>query len=377
MKLFFLKKYEYGTKFIILNKEFFFVNKKFSNYHKKIQAKYDLSICNNANTVIIFLIPPEPMITGGILSIFSICKHTRTILKDVCSVIVTFPGNLSYSSNNYFINDEKIYNWNQIMGVISSKQNVLIHIPEYLSSKFYYNLSEEQKNKLKNCNRLHINILNQNIKLMPNKNEISSLYFLTSQVTQTISHDRVMTSLEYLNWGLPTYFLSVYIDILDFKKFSFFDKEKIIAYSLDKNKYKLKILNKIKKELNDFKLIEIKKIKFEEYTELISKAYFTISFGEGFDSYFCQPYLLGGIGFSVYNDDFFPEKNWLKYCTVFKDYYDMEERIVFIIKYLLESEDNYNNVVNNINMKLSELYSKQKLLDNLKEFYIKTNYTLQ
>lgn len=288
-----------------------------------------------------YFIPPKNDINGGIMSIFSICKYSREICPDAQCVITTFPSKVTYERNTFFKNDEKIYRWEQIVNNAKNVKELIIHIPEYFSDKFSTALTNKDFKFLKQIENVQINILNQNIELMPEPEKIKGLYKITNNVTQTIAHDRYATQEVCDKWQIPTHFLSVHIDTSGYRSYAFEEKEKIIVLSPDEAPCKECYRKKLKQELPDFKLITVENMPFDEYMDLIAKAYFTISFGEGFDGYFNQPQAVRGLGMAVYNSDFFPDESWLELKNVYKSPADMENNIVNDIKELSANKELY------------------------------------
>lgn len=335
----------------------------------KIQNSYDLSNIKNTKKLIVFFIPPKNDINGGIMSIFSICKYSREICPDAQCVITTFPSKVTYERNTFFKNDEKIYRWEQIVNNAKNVKELIIHIPEYFSDKFSTALTNKDFKFLKQIENVQINILNQNIELMPEPEKIKGLYKITNNVTQTIAHDRYATQEVCDKWQIPTHFLSVHIDTSGYRSYAFEEKEKIIVLSPDEAPYKEAIVKKLKQELPDFKLITVENMPFDEYMDLIAKAYFTISFGEGFDGYFNQPQAVRGLGMVVYNSDFFPDESWLELKNVYKSPADMENNIVNDIKELSANKELYYSLINKMNEKLSTLYGEDLFKRNLEKFY--------
>ena len=306
--------------------------------------------------------------------IFSICKYSREICPDAQCVITTFPSKVTYAHNTFFKNDEKIYRWEQIVNNAKNVKELIIHIPEYFSDKFSTALPNKDFKFLKQIENVQINILNQNIELMPEPEKIKGLYKITNNVTQTIAHDRYATQEVCDKWQIPTHFLSVHIDTSGYRSYAFEEKQKIIVLSPDEAPYKEAIVKKLKQELPDFKLITVENMPFDEYMDLIAKAYFTISFGEGFDGYFLLPPLVGSIGIAVYNENFFPNEHWQEIPVVYKNYENMLDKIIPDIKFYLLQKDDYKSLSQTILLKINNLYNFDKYQENLKKFY-KKNYT--
>lgn len=227
----------------------------------KTQNLYDIEKLKSAKKIIVFLVPNTKIINGEIQSIFSICKYSREICSESLCLISTIPGKYTYSENNLFKNDEKIYRWEQIV---------------------------------KNA--------------------------------QTIAHDR---------------------------------------YAM---------IEKLEKELPDFKLITVNKMTFDEYMDLIAKSYLVITFGEGMDGYFIQPQFVGSIGFAVYNESFSPNESWKDLRNIYKNYEEIEEVIVADMVNLLENKEEYGSTIESLKSEIDELYSFDKFQENLRKFY-KKEYT--
>ena len=340
----------------------------------KIQDAYDLTELKNTKKLILFLIPSpdSAMINGGIMSIFSLCEESRRINDAALCIISTPPHcKYTYAKNDKFLNDENIYRFSQIIDNANNLDEMILHIPEYYADNFYNDLTEKDIEFLKSIKKLHINIMNQNIELMPEPEKLKDLYKLTNNITQTIAHDRYATQEVCDKWQIPTHLFSVNIDLTKYKAYPFDEKEKIIVLSPDWNEHKERIIEKLEKKLPDWKLITVNNMTFTEYMDLISRAFFTITFGEGFDGYFLQPPVVESIGFAVYNNEFFPSENWLKFDNVFKSYDEMHENIVGIIKQLQSDRESYLSLSKQVKTEHDKLYSYEKFHSNLKRFYNK------
>ena len=361
-----------GIKFSVKNSKFY---KQFKDAIK-IQNVYDFTELKNAKKLILFLIPSpdSAMINGGIMSIFSLCEESRRINKDALCIISTPPHcKYTYAKNDKFLNNENIYRFSQIVDNANNLDEMILHIPEYSADDFYNTQDEKDIEFLKSIKNLHINIMNQNIELMPEPEKLKDLYKLTNNITQTIAHDRYATQEVCDKWQIPTHLFSAYWDMTAYKTYPFEEKEKIIVLSPDWNEHKERIVEKLEKELPDWKLVTVNNMTYTEYMDLISRAFFTITFGEGFDGYFLQPPVVGSIGFGVYNNQFFPSENWLNFDNVFKSYDEMFENIVGIIKQLQSDKESYLLLSKQVKAEHDKLYSYDKFHNNLKRFYDK-NY---
>lgn len=337
--------------FIKLKKKIRSILKTYSFEVRKsiyIQNHYNLDAFKKTKKLIVFLVPASTYVNGGIMSIFSLCRYSRLIAKDYVCLISTVPGKITYARNNRFNNNEKVFRWKQIIEISDSLTNLIIHIPEYFAKHFCKKIDDSDVNVLKRIPDLQINIMNQNVGLMPRPQEISDLFNLTNNVTQTISNYTYVNQNNANKWNIPTHFLPVWLPTGQYKKYNFDEKEKIVVLSHDENPCKKNIIKILKTKLPEWKIIIVKKMSFEEYMDLIAKAFFTISFGEGFDGYFVQPASVKSMGLAVYNDDFFPDKSWKEMENVFLSYQEMQEKIIFKITRFFNNKELYYEVINRV-----------------------------
>lgn len=337
-----------------------------------IQNNYDLTPLKSAKKLILFLTPSQVKICGGVMSFYSLCEVSRELSSDSLCILSTFPNDkFTYANNDKFLNNEKIYRFSQIVDNCKNLDELIIHIPEYFAQKLYKNLSKKDIKFLKSIKNLQLNILNQNIEMMPEPKKLKKLYKLTNNITQTTAHNRYATQEACNKWQIPTHLFLALWDMSKYKKRDFSEKEKIIVLSPDLHNSKDKIIEKLKNELPDWKLITVKNMTFTEYMDLISRAFFTITFGEGFDGYFIQPAIVKSIGIAGYNDEFFPNKSWAKLDNVFESYGDMTKNIVEFIKEYSQNQQKYSKL-SSLNKKMhDEIYDFEQYKDNLKRFYEK------
>ena len=229
----------------------------------EIQDSYNLLKLRNAEKLILFFIPNSLRIGGGLMSIFSLCEYSRKIQNYCLCLISTYPGKFTYAINEEFQNEEQIYRWEQIVNNGYCIKELILHIPEYYAKDFYKDLKSNEIEFLMSISNLHINIMNQNIELMPEPELLNDLYKLTMNITQTIAHHRSATQENCDKWKIPTHLFSGTLKLS--QKYNRDIKQKIIMYSPDFNSYKSHILNELSKKLPDYKLAEISNMAFDEF----------------------------------------------------------------------------------------------------------------
>ena len=109
-------------------------------------------------------------------------------------------------------------------------------------------------------------------------------------------------------------------------------------------------------------------MKLDEYKKLISKAMFTITFGEGYDGYFIEPALSGSITFAVYNDLYFP-KNLGKLDTLYSSWDELQEHIIEDIIDYSNNSEKYNMVSSSIRNEVKKFTNNDLSYRDLNELY--------
>lgn len=337
------------------------------------QSRYPLNDLRQAKKIIIFLLPEYPMRSGGVLSIFNLCKMTRKSVQNAAVVLATFPSILTYAKLYWFENDEKIYSFSQIVNEHLSPDELWLHIPEYLAATFFSSLTDNEKKILRAQPHLHINILNQNILLMPERSRLEGLFSLTNQISQTAAHSSYACQQVCDRWGIPVHLFSAILpNPLAGSVLPSFE-EKIgklyVVFSPDWHPAKKSLQEAVKRSLPGCKVITIRNMSYSAYFTLISHAMFVITCGEGFDAYFTQPALVDTVSFSVFNEDFFPSQEWEELENVFPSYDDAVDSIGHVMAELSQDKERYISLVAKNKKKIESIYSLKTLESSIQRFY--------
>ena len=322
-----------------------------------------------ARSLIVFFVPEATVCNGGLMSLAVLASESRKLNPEARVVNVLRP-NIEHLvlRNETFPNEETILRFSQLCR-LKRLEKIVLHIPEFIASMFCGMLTQRQIDWLKSVPDLQINILNQNIQLMPSADSWRNLFDLTKNITQTTAHARYSTQEVCDHYGIPLHRFSTYSDHAGWPFLPQVKKEKVIAISPDSRNERADVLAEIRENLPDYRIVEVRDMTFMEYLDLISRAMFTISFGEGFDGYFCQPAACGSVSFAVYNDEFFPGRDWLKCGNVYGSWQEMTERIVADIRRLESDGIAYEAMRKEHLDLLSRIYSYQDFQDNLRRFY--------
>lgn len=319
--------------------------------------------------LILFLVPGEEFLSGGILSIFYLYRLSRNMaaIHGGNVLMCSFPGEAS-SAFRYrnFKNNVLIYPFEIVLQAFDGASEILLHVPEYALKKILSKLGRKTLCDLRSRHGLKINILNQNILMMPEVGFIQWLTDICPDLTCTTAHPRYSTSEQRQYWGVPLHHLPAWFGP-DAPSLPFETKRDLMLVSPDMNPNKERILNIISKALPQLELRVIQNIPFEDYLKLERKAKWSLTFGEGMDAYFSGVFLRGGIGFAVFNEDFFTPE-YQRMHTVYPSFAAMQSSIVEDIK-LLDSKsamEAYNSQVRPV---IAGIWGPDKTKDSLERFY--------
>jgi hypothetical protein len=248
-----------------------------------------------------------------------------------------------------------------------------VHMPEYYAAHFLRELSAAQRARLRHMKGLHLNVMNQNVQLMPPVEVLDNLGQLTDNVTITTAHISYTTPELRQHYKRPTHLLTAWFEQQEVEKVPYSRKENILIVSPDEHPAKEKILAAIRRAFPALKLIIIRNMKYDDYKLLEAKAKWSISFGEGFDGYTVFPVLKGGVTFSVYNEDFFLPK-YKAVPTFYSSYEALSENIVADMR-RLDNAAAYEAYNNEMYALCHQDYSYASYLRRVKQFY-QGNYSL-
>lgn len=321
--------------------------------------------------LVILLFPPSILrISGGLFSILNIAAISRQILGLEYKVIVShFPRRLGLAMYPYFPTQEIIYDFSQVMRQFPNPEKLLIHIPEYYSSNIFSSEKSCEVQYIKRASSLHINILNQNIEFMPEPQALQHLYSLAHNLTQTTAHAVYCSQANSEKWQMPQHHLSAILG-KDYPFVPYDKKKNWIAYSPDPNPYAQKVLQELRKKLPNFRLIKISGVSYTRYLEIIGLSKYVISFGEGWDGYFFEPFLCGTLGCTARNDMFFP-KDMVGWETLYDSFEHLKQCLPADIASYEASPQKYetHNAERRTVMQLSKDDAWNYLIKRLREFY--------
>ncbi|MCT4645612.1 MAG: hypothetical protein N4A74_11555 [Carboxylicivirga sp.] len=311
-------------------------------------------------------------ISGGILSIASIYEESVKLkhIHKADGIMVTQPSAHLLLTHTQFPNDINVFRFEQLKR-FKKLSNVLIHIPEYLFNKNLIQKLENSINYLK-PDSIHLNILNQSIHLMPTPDSIIEILDKGFKITQTTAHEQYTNKTNRDLYRIPLHKLSVYATPERYNFRSRDEKEDLILLSPDVVELKQEIIAKLKQELPQFKIVIIQDITYLEYLNLIEKAKYMITFGEGLDFYFIETVFSGGVSYACYNEQFFT-KDFESLYGVYGSYKIMLENVINNINELELNISQYNDSNTKQFNACHNIYNEVFYKENLSNFY-KNNY---
>lgn len=326
--------------------------------------------CPTAQRLIIFLAPAHDWVNGGILSINSIydetCKLKQIHRAEV--VMCTIPGGNLLLKYTKFRNQNFLYCFSDVLSYFQNCKELLIHIPESYAENFAEDYLTEERRQQKKLKCLHINILLQNIDLIPSREALKKLEVL-GKVTCTTAHEAYSGHETEERIGCRIHKLSVWASPEQYLKRGYSEKNDLMVISHDQHELKSEVLGVIARRFPKLRLQVIRNISYEEYKTVISKAKWAITFGEGLDGYFIEPIFSGCIAFAVYNDRFFTE-DFKTLETVYPNYETLIQNICSdLIE--LDNESSYTQYQSKQFELCAKYYDYNVYVDNVALFYSK------
>ncbi len=291
----------------------------------------------------IFLVPAWDGVNGGLMSISNIASRSQQ-MKELhgCEVVmVTLPGKITISGFTQFDCPWQIFRYEQLENLFPQLEEVFVQIPEaYIPDYLPY--LRKKGGALSAVPVRRVNILDQNIEQMPPAEIVQELCGYFTSATQTCAHGKYCTPEMREKYGVPTHLLPAQIPTRYYQT-PFEEKENLIAYSNDLHPQKEWVLEQLHTLLPEYRFLMIEGMTFDEYKQTISRAKWTLTFGEGWDGYFLEPYFSSSIGLTVFNEAFCPPV-MKTLPSVFPDYDTLPERLAEFI-HTHDEESVYNEVI--------------------------------
>jgi len=326
--------------------------------------------------LIIFLTPGDDRVDGGIMSYSSIYEETKKLkgIHGAETVMCTIPGHPPLLRYTKFPNKNYIFRFPQVLAYFQNLESLMIHIEPWIYiSQFLRNMRPIDYVRLRKIKDLHFNLIIQNVDYLSPVDDVAELKKF-GRLTCTTAHEKYSTPELSQRYGCPLYKFSVFVSPEKYTRKAYNEKENLMIVSPDPHPIKREVLSLIAKRLPKLKLQIIKNLTYEEYKQVISRAKWALTFGEGLDGYFVETIFSGGISFSAYNPKFFTE-DFRSLRTVYDNYDALIQEICSDISDL-DNKITYAKYQNEQFRLCHKYYDHKQYIENLTSFY-KGEYTYE
>ena len=321
----------------------------------------------NAKRLIVFLTPGFDYRSGGIMSISTYNRESKT-LRDIHRarvILCTVPGEPDLLKYTWFENQDLLLNLESVLKSCRGLDYLLLHMPAYAVNQVLGWLHSTSSTLLRDVKDVHLNILVQNIDNMRGQNVLGLKRF--GKVTCTTSHEAYSNLATREALGVPLHRLSVCNGPDQYTVYPYHEKEPLMVVSPDAHPLKEQVLQHLARACPDLTIKIIQDLSYEDYRKLIRRAQWSLTFGEGLDGYFVEPAYSGAIAFAVFNSRFFtPAFSNLE--NIYPSWESLLDRIAADIRRLDEPVA-FTRCWQQTHNLLGELYSTDRFRQNLRQFY--------
>ncbi|WP_395067673.1 rhamnan synthesis F family protein [Paraburkholderia silvatlantica] len=343
-----------------------------SGFHGEAARQLAIAKAQSFSHIVIFFNVSRDTIGGGMLSINRFVQHSNSLASEygfnvMMSGIPFDEPEVDYSK---FEQAAPLVHFSRIVENINPDR-LILNIPEFYIPVFFAGLTDNYRRWLSSIPYLQINIMDQNHDYFPDRYYIECCRELTDHVTITTAHARYSTQELASSTDCPVLKLTPFLP--EFYRTAFDGKLNIIAVSPDEEGMpeglsKADVLDILRAGLPEYKIEIINNMTLEEYKRLISLARFTITFGEGFDGYYLEPFLSDSNAFAVYNNTFFPQE-FATAPTIYQNWRELAKNIVGDIRRLESDREEYNENIVATNTLIRKYIGDEISTDNLNRFY--------
>jgi hypothetical protein len=344
------------------------------NRVRKQQDKAIQQLDASAKKLIVFLVPGADRetgtdkISGGVMSIVSLCEESADMksIHQAEVVLCTLPNEYILFRHTQFKNHTDVFRFSQLRQYFKKAEEILFHLPEFTCSYFLEYINDSDRKWLQQLGKVHINILNQNIRLMPGADIISKLKKLAGLVTITTAHQRYCNPQYREEYGIPLHKFSVWISPEKYAFTPYREKENLLVVSPDLHPAKQDILDKLL-AVPGLTVQVIQALTYEQYKATITRAKWALTFGEGLDGYIIEPIFSGAVGFAVYNEDFFtPDFKGME--TIYPSHEELSRLMISDME-RLDNEKDFTAYQQTQFTLCAKYYSHEQYQENIRDFY--------
>lgn len=319
--------------------------------------------------LVVYLTPGADKITGGIISIVSLCKETQA-LRDAdgsVSVLCTLPDEPRLAMYSAVEDPHVVLPLERVLRGRRPVRSLVLNVPANRSETVIDSCGEALWESMASIPFFHVNVLLQNIDNAPGRAAVQRLIATADRVTATTAHERYCTPEVRESLGIPLHRLSVWISPEQYRFVDYADKEDLMLVSPDPHPERDTVMAAIARACPHIRMEVVRNLSYREYKELAAKAKWSLTFGEGLDGYFIEPVFSGAVACAVYNDRFFTPE-FSEHPSVFESYQQMVDGIGEFLSAYDEAEK-FQELQQRIYDQCEAQYSGQRYRHNLNLFF--------
>ena len=300
------------------------------------------------------------------MSIAWIYRETAALrnLHGAKVALCTIPGDPPLLKYTWFKNRNYLLDLEELLEHCGQLEYLLIQIPEYAVNQIIEWLTSYRP-RLQKIKEVHLNVLIQHIDILKGQDIKGLEHF--GKVTCTAAHEAYTNAETRATLGVSLHRLSCCNGPERYTISSYAEKQPLLMVSHDAHPLKERVLHEIEKALPALKIQVIQNLSFEEYLKVAQRAKWSLTFGEGLDSYFSDPVFSGGVSFAVYNERFFTPA-FAKLETVYPSWDVLIDKITTDMQ-RLDEPVGYERCWRQAWDILNGLYSTERFRENLRLFY--------
>jgi hypothetical protein len=320
--------------------------------------------------LIIFLVPGEDRVDGGIISYSSIYEETKKLkrIHGAETVMCTLPSDRPLLRYTKFPNKNYIFRFSQVLAYFQNLKSLMVHVEPMFDCHFLRYVTLADYRRLRRIKNMHFNLLIQNVNCLAPVDDVIELTVF-GRLTCTTAHEKYATFELSQRYRCPLYKLSTFVSPEKYARKTYAEKEDLMIVSPDRHPAKAKVLSLIANRFPKLKIQIIRNLTYEEYLEVIPRAKWALTFGEGLDGYFIETIFSGGISLSAYNHEYFT-RDFKDLRTVYGDYATLAQKICSDISDL-DNEKAYSGYQDEQFKLCCKYYNHKQYVDNLASFYAK------
>jgi hypothetical protein len=343
------------------------IRQEISIKHRIRRAILTRAITFGAKRLIVVLTPGYDWRKGGIISIATIYRQIGLIrdLHRASVALCSVPGEPLLAKYTWFKNRNYILDLESVLDSCRRLDYFQLHIPAYAVNQVSSWLNSPSGARLRDIPEVHFNILLQNIDVIEGRPLSGLMPF--GRVTCTTAHEAYTSAAFREALGVTLHRLGVYNGPEDYSPTPYQEKEPLLVVSHDEHPLKARVLEHIARTNPNLKIEVVHNISYEEYRELIGRAKWSLTFGEGLDSYFAEVAWSGGVPFAVFNNRYFTPA-FAKLQTLYPSWEILLAKMPFDLQ-RLDEPIRYDRCWREIYDLLNTLYGKERFRANLRAFY--------